>query len=398
MNSDNSNNTSYYRWVILALLCGLYAAFGLVNRAIAPLVTPILNDLHISYAQMGMILGAWQVAYIFVSLINGPIIDNWGIKKSLFSGALIVGLSAILRYYPVGFFSMLFAVAVFGIGGPMISIGGPKAIAVWFEDDSRSTAVGIFMAGSIAGGLAALSLTNSLVMPLTGQSWRLTFVCYGLFALLAALLWLIFSREKPFETEDEDAGLLDVFKLLLSIPRVCIILLMGLFSFGIFHGLGSWLPKILETSGLSPSLAGFAASVPSISSIPSIILIPRFVPAHLRGKAIALFAVVTALIVYVITTRVGVGLFAGLIFSGIFSAGFLPIMLLILMDTAEIGSKHMGAAGGMFFCVAEIGGVLGPFMMGGLMDLTGSFFSGTIFLMSLSVTVAFLAWFLPRKK
>ena len=382
--------------MILALLSGLYAAFGLVNRAIAPLVTPILKDLQISYAQMGMILGAWQVAYIFVSLINGPIIDNWGIRKSLFSGALIVALSAILRYFPVGFFSMLFAVAVFGIGGPMISIGGPKAIAVWFEDEGKSLAVGIFMAGSISGGLAALSLTNSIVMPLADHSWRTTFVWYGIFALIVALLWLIFSREKPFETEEEGAGLLGVFKLLLGIKKVRIILLMGLFSFGMFHGLGSWLPKILETGGLSPALAGFAASVPSISAIPSIILIPRIIPAYFRGQAIALFALVTTGIVFVITTMTGVELFTGLILSGLFSAGFLPIMLLIMMDTPEIGSKHMGAAGGMFFCVAEVGGVLGPFVMGALVDLTGSFFSGTIFLMTLSLTVSALAWYLSR--
>ena len=34
-------------------------------------------------------------------------------------------------------------------------------------------------------------------------------------------------------------------------------------------------------------------------------------------------------------------------------------MLLILMDTREADSKDMGAAGGMFFCVAEIGGFSG---------------------------------------
>lgn len=394
MNERASDSEKRYRWVILALLCGLYAAFGLVNRAIAPLVSPILTDLNISYAQMGLILGAWQVAYIFVSLINGPIIDNWGIKKSLFSGTLIVALSAILRYYPTGFFSMLFAVAVFGTGGPMISIGGPKAIAVWFEDDSRSTAIGIFMAGSIAGGLTALSLTNAVVMPLLDNSWRATFVCYGLFALFVALLWVVFAKEKPYETDPEETGLLAVFKILLSIPKVRIILLMGLFSFGIFHGLGSWLPKILETGGLSPSLAGFAAAVPSISSIPSIIVIPRLVPAGRRAQAIIIFAMVTAGIVFVITTMSGVTLLAGLILSGLFSAGFLPIMLLMLMDTSEIGSRHMGSAGGMFFCVAEIGGVLGPLTMGALVDLTGSFFSGTIFLMSLALIVALLAWIL----
>ncbi|MBP1742718.1 MAG: hypothetical protein H6Q48_5011, partial [Deltaproteobacteria bacterium] len=37
-----------YRWVNLFLLWFLYVAFGLISRAIAPLVTPILQDLQLS--------------------------------------------------------------------------------------------------------------------------------------------------------------------------------------------------------------------------------------------------------------------------------------------------------------------------------------------------------------
>jgi len=242
--------------------------------------------------------------------------------------------------------------------------------------------------------LAALSLTNSLVMTLTGHSWRAVFVCYGLLAMIAAVLWLIFGREKTLEANTESERLQDVFKLLLSVRKVRIILLMGLFSFGIFHGLNSWLPKILETGGLSPSLAGLAAAVPSISSLPAIILIPRMVQAHLRGKTIVFFALILSGLIYLITSTSGVILFIGLILFGIFSSGFLPIMLLMLMDAREIGSKHMGLAGGMFFCIAEVGGVLGPFTMGILVDLTESFLSGTVFLMGLGISVSLLSRFL----
>lgn len=132
---------------MLALLWLLYAAFGLVFRAIAPLVTPILEDLHISYAQMGFILGSWPLTYIVVALIAGTIIDRWGVRKSILAGAVVIGLSATLRYFPNGFATMLIVVALFGVGGPMISIGGPKAISLWFRGRSRGTAVGIYMTG-----------------------------------------------------------------------------------------------------------------------------------------------------------------------------------------------------------------------------------------------------------
>jgi len=381
-----------YRWVILGLLCGLYASFGLISRAIAPLVTPMIQDLGISYAEMGLILGAWQVTYILVSLVNGPIIDRWGIRQSLFVGALVISFSACLRYFPTGFLSMLFAVALFGVGGPMISIGGPKAIALWFEDKSRGTAIGIFMAGNIGGGLAALALTNSLVMPRLHDNWRATFVLYGAIAFLIAVLWVVLARDKPASAGDESEAMLRVFRRLISIRRVQVILLMGLCSFGIFHGLSSWLPKIMETGGLSPAMAGFAASIPSISAIPAIIFVPRWIPHHLRGKAIAVFALTSAALIFVVTTATGIALVSGLVLLGIANSGIMPLMLLILMDSPEIGSRHMGAAGGLFFCVAEIGGVLGPFVMGALVDITGAFLAGAFFMAVLGLTVTVLAW------
>ena len=94
---------SRYCWVMLLLLWLLYIAFGLVARAITPLVTPILNDLRMSYSQMGFILGSWQLTSILIALVAGAILDRWGIKKSIFAGALIIGLSASTRYFATGF-------------------------------------------------------------------------------------------------------------------------------------------------------------------------------------------------------------------------------------------------------------------------------------------------------
>ena len=56
--------TSPYRWVMLALLWLLYSSFGFITRALYPLVTPILADLNMSYSQMGLVMGSWQLAYI----------------------------------------------------------------------------------------------------------------------------------------------------------------------------------------------------------------------------------------------------------------------------------------------------------------------------------------------
>jgi ACS family tartrate transporter-like MFS transporter len=46
----------------------------------------------------------------------------------------------------------------------------------------------------------------------------------------------------------------------------------------------------------------------------------------------------------------------------------------------------MGSVGGLYFSMGEIGGFLGPFMMGYIKDLTGSFLFGIY-------TLTFIIWF-----
>lgn len=380
-----------YRWVILFLVWLLYAAFGLVNRSVAPLVTPILKDLNMSYSQMGIILGSWQLTYIIVAIIAGAIIDKWGIRKSLFIGTVIIGLSEVLRYFPGGFGTFLFVVAIFGIGGPLISIGAPKTISSWFRGKGRGTAVGIYTTGPWIGGLIALSATNSIVMPVTGYSWRLTFVCYGFLVFIIAFLWWFLARDvRPTgATEGESIG--KTFSRLIKIRNVRLILIMGLLSFAIMHGFTSWLPKIMESGGMSPSMSGFVSSIPIIAGIPAVLVIPRLVPPRLRGRILALLAlVVTAALIMSVNTS-GAPMFVGLVLFGMAGSSLFPIVMLILMDTPEVGERHMGLAGGIFFCVAEIGGFTGPLIMGTLADLTGAFLVGVFSLAGLSLIIFMMA-------
>lgn len=68
--------SSPYRWVMLGLLWLIYMCFGIITRSLYPLVTPILADLQISYSQMGLIMGSWQLTYIGAATIVGFVIDR----------------------------------------------------------------------------------------------------------------------------------------------------------------------------------------------------------------------------------------------------------------------------------------------------------------------------------
>jgi cyanate permease len=343
-----------------------------------------------TYGQMGFVLGSWQMTYIVFAICAGIIMDRWGIRRSIFFGASIIALSALLRATSAGFISLLLFVALFGIGGPMISIGCPKTIATWFQGKERGTAIGIYSTGPWIGSMVSLAATNSVVMPLTGHSWRLTFLWYAVMSLVIALLWWVLAKEVDIGKGAERFNVLRVLKNLLGVRRVRLILLSGLLGFGIMHGYFAWLPKILEDSGMSPTWAGVASALPFLTSIPAVLILPRYTSADFRNWMIGILAVLAgASVLWVVI--LGWPVVPGLLLFGISGPCLMPLLVLSLMETPEVASKYLGSATGVFFCVAEIGGFLGPFIVGYLVDLSGNFVPGGMFLASLG---AGILWFM----
>ncbi len=387
-----------YRWVMLLLTWLSYFVFGLINFALAPLVTPIIAELDISYSQMGFVLGAWPLTYILSAAFAGAVVDRLGTRKSVAIGVLVIALSAGLRYFTNGFVPLFLCVALFGIGGPLISVGNPKTISQWFRGKERGMAVGIYMTGVWIGSGLSVSLMNSVIMPLTDYSWRLAFAGYGMVAVIVACLWWLFGRDVTTAEGIKDDRIDKVFKGLISVRNVWIILLMGLLTFAAGHGFGNWLPRILEGSGLSPSMAGIAASLPTWVGIPTIIIVPRLVPPHFRGRFIAIAAAVCTVLLLLVTQVTDASLIIVLIFYGMATCCIFPFLVLILMELPEVESRYVGSAGGMFFCVAEIGTFAGPFLMGAVTDLSGGFTAGIIMLAGFSFLRIITSFFLKIKK
>lgn len=382
---------SRYRWVMLALLWLCYFIFGCVGYSIAPLVTPIIEDLGISYSQMGVIMGAWPLTYVLVATVAGAILDRWSIRRSIFLGLVIIGLSRVLRCFANGFGTLFLCVALFGLGGPMISIGCPKTISVWFTGRARGTAVGIYLTGVWIGMGVVISSMNGIVMPLAGYNWRMAFAGFGSLAVAVALLWWFLARDVRPSDAAENPRIDRVFRSLISARNVRLVIVMGFLSLAIGHGVNDWLPKILEVGGLSQAAAGVAASVPIWVGIPTIIIVPRVVAPHLRGKIIALLSLVLVVALMMVTVAKGGYLMVSLVVYGLSYCCVMPLLVLALMDLPEVGSRYMGSASGLFFCIGELGGFVGPLMVGAIKDLAGGFLAGAGLLAGLSLVRAVIA-------
>jgi cyanate permease len=380
-----------YRWVILTLSWLIYFVFGLIHSTLSILITPVMNDLNLTYAQMGVILGSWQLVYIFFAQPAGMIIDSLGSYKSLFLGVTVISLSAALRWFAVSFEYLLLSVALFGIGGPMISIGLPKLASTWFTGKERSVATGVYTTGNTIGSVVALSATNSFFMPVLGN-WRSVFVVYSCFGLVIALLWLFVgwrhqnsNRSRPMAESVERERGLDVIARLFKKRNIWLIVIIGVTSFLVSHGLSNWLPKILELKGMTVREAGFAVSSLKLFAIPGSILIPRLsytVGSKKRAISLTLFMLGVATLVLGVTS--GPLMWIGLAVAGITMRGLTPLLMVTLMDLPDVDSKQMGVVGGLFFSIGEIGGFGGPFILGLLKDVTGSFYSGIIFIVAVT--------------
>jgi cyanate permease len=359
---------------MLGLVWLAYCSFGMVSRSLAPLVSGVTADLGLSYGQMGTILGAWQLTYIGVAYAGGRVIDRVGLRRALGLGLFAIAASGILRGGASGFGTMFAFVALFGLGGPMVSIGAPKLIATWFEGAERGKAAGIYTTGSALGGAIVLSTANALLLPLTG-SWRLTVATYGLVALAVGAIWWLLARNPP-NAAASAAGASGDPRRLLRIRNVWLVLVVGFASFLSNHGLSNWLPKILQWHGFDPVEAGLWASVPSLVGIAGALFFSRVVPRHRRAEAAAAMFAASALALLLIGTTTGPPLLVGLVLQGLVTNSITPILLLIMMEARGVGAGAMGAAGGLYFTVGEVGGFAGPSLLGYLFDLTGGFVVG----------------------
>ena len=388
------------RWLMLFGVWILYFCFGLTATSLAPLVRPITQELNMNYTEMGRVLGSWQLIYIFTALPCGTFIDRIGLRTSLLISAVLIGLSCLSRSFAQGPISLLIAVAFFGLGGPLISIGAPKLISIWFKGRERGLAMGIYMTGLTAGVVTALSITNSIVMPWMDGDWREVLKIYSYLVFLSGLIWIIISANQESRCMEESFRNIErppqiqVFKELFNLVPVRILLLMGIGVFIYNHALSNWMHEILMTHGADSVKAGYMSSVPTLIGIAGVLLIPRMAVSSIRTQILSVLFIFAGVAVLLLKSSSIPIILTGLVLIGITQGSMMAILLLILMEIPQVGARYTGSAGGMFFAAAEVGGVLGPLSLGFLYNTEKSFQSGLNMLSMVCLMLLVLAFIL----
>ena len=393
------------RWLILTGLWLSYLSFGVVVASLAPLVPVIQADLGMSHSAMGSVMGAWQLVYIIAAVPCGILLDRLGARWALTLGVLLVVASAAGRAMAADYWGLLFAVMLFGLGGPIISSGAPKVVTGIFQGSQRGLAMGIYMTGPTLGGILSLTLTHSVLLPLFEQSWRSVMLVWGGFALAAALIWLFiasvfgpkvdgFSNEP--ESHHQKQSSTGVIRDLLGQPAIQLLLVMAIGAFLFNHGLNNWLPELLRSGGMSIVQAGYWAALPLVVGIIGSLTIPRLATPERRFKILFTLCIAAALASLGLMLEGPTTLTGALILQGFVRSSLMTVLILTLMELPAVSERHAGTASGLFFSAAEVGGVLGPLGLGLMYDLTGGFQAGLYALAGLAAAMAMGAVFLSK--
>jgi len=375
-----------YRWAMLGGVWLLYFAFALAIASMAPLVYRLMADLGMHRGEMGTVLAAWQLTYIFCSVPCGGLLDRFGPRRMMFASVLVIAVSVALRGVASDYVTLLLAVMVFGLGGPLISSGAPKVVSLWFTGKERGLAMGIYFTGNATGGIVAVALTNSVFLPAIGGDWRDLMSGYALFIILVGVIWLGISAqpasrdmEAKLKAEDKRRSM-DVFLELVRDPVVRLVLLMGLFILFYNHGMNHWLPDLLRSYGMTPSEAGYWAAIPTLFGMVASLSLPRMATPDKRFAILLGLFVCAAVATVMVWAASGPLLAAGLVLQGMCRGAMTSISILLLIESGDGNTSRVGAASGLYFSVGEVGGVLGPMSMGALAHATGDF-DASLFMM-----------------
>ncbi|MFT6432881.1 MAG: cyanate permease [Candidatus Azotimanducaceae bacterium] len=360
----------------------------------------IESDLDISHSAMGSVMGAWQLVFIVSAIPCGILLDKLGTRYALTLGGLIIAASALARGFSDSYAMLIIAVMLFGIGGPIISAGAPKVVTRYFDGQTRGLAMGIYMTGPSIGGVISLTLTHSVLVPLFDDSWRGVMFLWAGFTALISLAWFALASFNPssntplidVQTQDELAQVpqkqTQIIANLLRQPSVVLVLGMGIGVFMFNHGLNNWLPELLKNGGLSLVESGYWAAIPTVIGIAGSLLIPRLATPGRRYHILIILSLCAAVASVLLQFQADVPLITGLILQGIARSSLMTVLILTLLELPAVGEKYAGVASGLFFSVAEVGGVLGPLTLGFMYDMSGGFNSGLYLLTSISLLIA----------
>ena len=387
------------RWPVLALVTVAHGLGALSVLSVAPLSPFLLEALHLSRVQVGLLLPAVYLGGVLMSLPSGWLTDRLGVRVTLGGGLVVIGALVLAASYASSLPALLTALVAAGFGFSVLNPSTGKAVIEWFPPRGRGLAMGIKQTGLTLGGLLGALTLPPLALAL---SWRHALATAGALSLVAAALVLAIYRPPPAPVSAATAAWPRLAELgvFMRRPGVIVVFLSGLALSTAQSSVLAYLALYAkETFGMSAIAAGQVLALAQLGGTASRLIwggvSDRFfgsrrrpgvvVSALIGAVAYALFALGAQLPTAAV---VPLALLAG--------AGAFGWVGLYFALVAEIGgARYAGLLTGVAVAFAWSGVLVGPPVFGLLLETTGSYAVPWI---TLSATAVLVAVTLPQLK
>jgi len=185
----------YGWWVVFACFLFSFYVSGTVMFGFTAFFEPVAAEFGWSYTQISFAASLRGLELGIFAPIMGFLVDRFGARKLLFSGALFIGFGFILlgRTNSLGMFYGAFIILGLGTSACTGTVLTP-AVANWFKKDI-GMALGIMISGVGFGGF----LVPLITLLIDRYQWRTTFFILGLGMLLIGIPLSFLIRNSPEE-------------------------------------------------------------------------------------------------------------------------------------------------------------------------------------------------------
>lgn len=214
-----------------------------INAVLAP---ALIESLHLSAGQLGMLTSVFFLTYALVQLPVGMALDRYGARRVQLVMMLVAAAGALLFSCGRSFGELAVARALMGLGLGACFMSALKAIAAAIAPEKAPSVHGYLIA---VGGIGSASGTLPVRTVLQYSDWRgLFLVLAALMALAGLLIWVLAPREAAPKVAERPT-----FKSLGRVfaePQFRKTVSLILIPHAVFFGMqGLWMARLLSDVG-----------------------------------------------------------------------------------------------------------------------------------------------------
>lgn len=329
------------RWLALALIFVTRVSMGAQFQSIASVGPLVVEDLRLSYAQLGLLVGLYLLPGVALALPGGLLGRRFGERRTVIWSLAVMALGGLLTAWSETFLTAAAGRLLSGGAAVLMNMAIIKLTADWFAEREIATAMAVMLTAWPVGIGAAVTTLGAVA---TATSWRTAIVAASMTAVLGVVLMALLFRNPPVRVAPGVSGRL-------RRDDVGLALTSGL-AWGTFNAavvvVVAFAPSMLVARGMSLGQAGLVAGLAmwvSIVSVP----IGGVVSDRIGRSNVPIVAGCAAATALIIAFPAMAGAWLGLLLLGVV-AGAVPGPLTSLLPRA-LAAERLATGLGLSYTV-----------------------------------------------